>query len=229
MARIAGTWMLVALLLSVQATGSHAQETAGDWSLARVQQAFAAVERAGDYDALLAAVTEHAATIGDPRLPGLIDGLLPAAQDDAQRNILLLERALCVDVAAHGAPIAARLSAIRLLALAALRADSAEELAVSMERYAPLAAEMDAASVSLALTQPAQWWPADLPALLHRLGSDWGTHGALDAARRMAANAAALAPADAAATGGAIEDRIGNTLIELGEPIPDGLIHIPQY
>lgn len=220
------TWTLLALLLCGLVTVSRAQESAAELPLADIQQAFAAVEAAGDHAELLSAVSAHAPTIGDRRLPAFIDQLLTADLNDTQRRVLHLERALSVDVGVHGAATATTLSAIRIIALAALQADTPDELAATMARYAPLATQMNADAVLAALAQPAQGWPPALLPLMQQLGSDWAAYGARDAASRMAAAAAAAAPAGAA---GSFEDRVGNALLEMGEPIPDGLIHMPQY
>lgn len=158
-----------------------------DASDAEVIEAVGAVERAQTYGELVEAVEQYEDVIASRRTVALADQALQTAPPGSeQRGLLLLERQLSLDCRQHGATPAARLLAVRFMAASALVADSAEQYATVLERFAPLAKEIDAGLVRDALAAPDDTWPPALLPLMEQLAVDWPASGALAAATRMA-------------------------------------------
>lgn len=165
---------------------------------AEVLEAVGAVERAEAYGDLMDAVERYEEVIGSSRTVALVDRALQTAEPGSQqRGLLVLERQLSLDCRQHGAKPAARLLAVRLVAASALGADSAEQFAAQLEKFAPLAKEIDGILVRNALAAPADTWPPALLPLMEQLARDWPADGALPAARRLAQAAGAGKPGSA--------------------------------
>ena len=215
----------LAVLLIAASPLLYAQGSATSYTVAEVQQAFNAIENAGDYQQFSQAVATHEALLGHPQVLQLVDRLLESAElSDEQRNFMHLERALVHDVGQYGAGTAAQLSGIRFIAGATLSAQTVEELAAAMNGFAPLAHAMSPEMVQAALQQPANRWPAALLPLLQQLGRDWPVYGAQGAAARLAesvaANGSPAEQSEASSQSGYVEDRIGESFLETGQPIP---------
>jgi hypothetical protein len=110
--------------------------------------------------------------------------------DDNQRGLLMLERQLSIDARLRDAVTAVRLLSIRLLAGYALLADSPQQLAGVLDKFAPLAKTITPQMVREALDTPGNNWPAALAPLMEQLARDWPARGSLPAAMRMAESAA---------------------------------------
>ena len=185
-------------LIAVAALPAAIGAQAGRPSDLEIRQAAAAIEQADGYAEIVAATERYAAVISSPRVVQLVDDTLQnPALDDTQRGVLLLERQLSLDCAALGAGTAAKLLAVRLIAAAAMAADTPQQLAATLEKFSPLAAAMNAALVRQALDTPDSTWPKPLVPLMEQLARDWPKLGALGAATRMA-EAASVTPAPAA-------------------------------
>jgi hypothetical protein len=152
-----------------------------------IRQAAAAIEQADGYADIVAATERYAAVIASPRVVQLVDEALqnPALTDN-QRGVLLLERQLSLDCRALGAAAAAKLLAVRVIAAAAVTADTPPQFAATLEKFSPLATAMNAALVRQALDTPGNSWPKPLLPLMEQLARDWPKLGALGAATRMA-------------------------------------------
>ena len=162
-----------------------------------IQQAAAAIEQADGYAEIVAATKRHAVVLSSPRVVELVDGLLNnSALDATQRGLLLLERQLSIDCRTLGAEAAANLLAVRVIAGSAIAADTAEQFAGVLDKFAPFAAAMTVELVRQALTASGDNnnWPKPIIPLMEQLAIDWPKLGALAAATKMA-EAANVAPA----------------------------------
>ena len=157
---------------------------------AEIQQAAAAIEQADGYAAIVAATTRYGDVIGSPRVVQVVDALLKnPAIDDAQRGLLLLERQLSIDCLNLGAAAAAKLLAVRVIASSAIAADTPQQFAAVLDKFAPFAVSMNAELVRQALNTPGNNWPKPLLPLMEQLARDWPKLGSLAAATRMAESA----------------------------------------
>ena len=167
----------------------------GSLSDLEIRQAAAAIEQADSYADIVAATERYASVISSPRMVQLVDEALQnPALNDAQRGVLLLERQLSLDCRAVGAATAARLLAVRVIAAGAMRADTPQQFAATLEKFAPLANTMTVALVRQALDTPGSNWPKPLLPLMEQLARDWPKLGSLGAATRMAETASAAPP-----------------------------------
>lgn len=154
---------------------------------ADIRQAAAAIEQADSYDEIVAAATRYADVISSPRVVALVDTLLKdPAINETQRGLLLLERQLSIDTRNLGAAAAAKLLSIRAIAGSAIAADTPQQFAAVLDKFAPLAVSMNVELVRQALTTPGSNWPAALLPLMEQLARDWPKLGSLAAATRMA-------------------------------------------
>jgi hypothetical protein len=161
---------------------------------AEIRQAVTAIERADGYRDILEAVQRYEGVFSSPRLVELADAQLQRTDlDSNQRGLVILERQLSVDCRMRGATVAARLLSVRLVAGYALMADTPQQFAEVLEKFAPLAKEMNAQVVREALDTPGNTWPRGLLPLMEQFARDWPEQGALAAATRMAE---AAKPAD---------------------------------
>lgn len=162
---------------------------------AEIRQAVTAIERADGYRDILEATERYEDIFSSARMVELADAQLQnPALDANQRGLVVLERQLSLDCRVRGATIAARLLSVRLVAGYALMADSPQQFAGVLEKFSPLAKEMNAQLVREALDTPGNTWPKGLLPLMEQLARDWPAQGALAAAARMAE---AAKPADA--------------------------------
>ena len=177
-----------------------------------IRQAAAAIEQADGYADIVAATERYAAVISSPRVVQLVDDALQnPALHDTQRGVLLLERQLSLDCRALGAATAAKLLAVRVIAAGAMAANTPQQFAATLQKFAPLASTMNVALVRQALDTPGNNWPKPLLPLMEQLARDWPKLGALGAATRMAETANA-APAPAAGTAATRASSAGPTL-----------------
>ena len=161
---------------------------------AEIRQAVTAIERAEGYRDILEAVQRYEEVFSSPRLVELADAQLQRSDlDTNQRGLVILERQLSLDCRLRGAAAAARLLSVRLVAGYALMAETPQQFAEVLEKFAPLAKEMNAQVVREALDTPGNSWPKGLLPLMQQLARDWHERGALAAATRMAE---AAKPAD---------------------------------
>lgn len=225
--------LAVVLIAAAMATRAQAPTPTQTITVEEVQQAFGDVERASSFQQLLDAVTRHESVLADSRVHELIDRLLES-QDlgDAQRINTLLEQAMAHDVSRYGAATAAQLGAVRFIAVVALSVQSPAQLAAVMEKFTPLSAAMSPEIVKTALAAPANLWPPALLPLMEQLGQDWPAYGAHAAATHMG-EAASQYDATVREQAGtesteSWEDRTAEKFLDMGQPIPDGLIYIPQ-
>ncbi len=161
---------------------------------AEIREAVTAIERAEAYRDIQDAVRQYEEVFRSPRLVELADAQLQWSDlDTNQRGLVILERQLSLDCRLRGAAVAARLLSVRLVAGYALMADTPQQFAEVLEKFAPLAKEMNAQVVREALDTPGNTWPKGLLPLMQQLALDWPERGALAAATRMAE---AAKPAD---------------------------------
>lgn len=154
---------------------------------AEITQALTVVENADGYLELLQAIERYEDVIGSERLVAMADvELQDPALDADRRGLLILERQLSLDSRRQGAQTAARLLAVRLIAGYALLAETPQQFASVLEKFSPLATEMDAQLVQEALDTPHNAWPETLFPLMEQLARDWPEYGTLAAAMRMA-------------------------------------------
>ena len=186
--------------VAIRATAAHAQAPriapGKPPSDAEIREAITAIERADGYTSILQTIQRYEGVLGSPRLVELADALLESSALDAnQRGLVLLERQLSLDCRRYGPAGAARLLSIRFLAVNALAANTPQQFASVLEKFAPLAKEINPQLVRDALNTPGSNWPPPLLRLMEQLASDWPARGALEAATRMAAaGSAATAP-----------------------------------
>lgn len=191
-----------------------------------IRQAIGAIERANGYREIVEATARFEDVIRSPRTVALADEQLrnPALAAN-QRGLLLLERQLSLDCRLQGAAAAARLLSVRLIAGYALSADSPQQFAKALERFSPLAREMNASLVREALGAPADAWPKELLPLMQQFARDWPEHGALAAATRLADAARRAAPKSAGASGGpTVAGHWRSTTISFGSPRDEHLV-----
>jgi hypothetical protein len=198
-----------------------------DASDAEIVEALSAVDAAGDFEQMIAAVARHQDVIASTRVVALIDAELQnPTLDSARRRALALMRELSIDCRERGALPAARLLSVRAIAGAALAAESPAQFAGVLEKFGPLAPAMDAELVRVALERPENTWPPPLLPLMLELARDWQAQGPLAAARRMADAAAAAGPVASPATtsGSALSGRWRSTRIIFDQPQDEHLL-----
>ena len=175
-----------------QSQGRDATNNPGD---DEIRQAFSAIESADEYREIVSAIATYEQVFRSSRVVELADAFLQSPTlDAAQRTLLMLERQLALDCQRHGAATAARRLSVRLIALHALSADSPQQFANELEKFAQLAKEMTVALVREALDTREAPWPDTLLPLMEGLARDWAQRGALAAATRMAEAAAPVTP-----------------------------------
>ena len=144
-----------------------------------------------------------------------------------------VERELALDYQQYGREVAARLLSVRILALAAMRAQSVQEFAAVMGRFSQLADSLNPNLVRAALRPAAGNYPPALISLMEQLGRDWPRYGALNAATRMAQSVQQSGFVKRSKGGSNRskfwEDRVAEKFLELGQPIPNNLIINPVY
>ena len=152
-----------------------------------IQQAATAIEQADGYADIVAATTRYGSVLSSPRVVEMVDALLEnQTLNDTQRGVLLLERQLSIDCRNLGAAAAAKLLAVRVIAGSAIAAETPEQFAMVLDKFAPLAVSMNVELVRQAINTPGNNWPRPLLPLLEQLAIDWPKLGGLAAATRMA-------------------------------------------
>jgi hypothetical protein len=152
-----------------------------------IQQAAAAIEQADGYADIVAATTRYGSVLSSPRVVEMVDALLEnQALNETQRGVLLLERQLSIDCRNLGAAAAAKLLAVRVIAGSAIAADTPQQFAAVLDKFAPLAVSMNVELVRQAINTPGNNWPKPLIPLMEQLAIDWQKLGSVAAATRMA-------------------------------------------
>jgi hypothetical protein len=178
--------LIIAVLASVMVAAQRNNPTD-----AEAIEALTAIESADTYRQIVDGTQRYETVIGSARVVELLDRLLQTPDlDTNRRGLLVLERQLSVDTRQWGAGTAARLLAIRLVAGYALLADTPQQFATVLEKFAELAKEINPQLAHEALDTPGNTWPAGLYPLMEQLARDWPQYGALGAATRMAKAAA---------------------------------------
>lgn len=192
-----------------------------------IREAASAIEQADSYDEIVAATERYASVISSPRVVEMVDQLLQnPALNETQRGLLILERQLSIDTRAFGPVTAAKLLAIRAIAGSAISADTPQQLAAALDKFAPLAGTISAVLVRQALETPGNNWPKPLLPLMEQLARDWPRFGSLGAATRMAeaANKAAPAPPPVPSGAPTLVGHWRSTTISFGSPRDEHLV-----
>ena len=185
--------MKVALLLAALLVPSPleidvlAQLPASDVTDADVERLFAGVDQAQGYNDLVTVLTRHERALVSQRLLDSIDRQLRnASLNENQRGTLLLARQAALDGRDRGPREAAQLLCVRMIAGAALTADTPQQFAATLTTLSEFAPVISAALVRAALDTPGNTWPKPLFPLMEQLAADWPRLGAVVAATRLA-------------------------------------------
>jgi hypothetical protein len=180
--------LLAALLVpSPLETAILPQLQAPDVTDADVGRLFAAVDQARGYNDLVTILTRHERALVSQRLLDSIDRQLRnASLNESQRGALLLARQTALDGRERGPREAAQLLSVRMIAGAALTADTPQQFAATLTIFSEFAPVISAALVRAALDTPGNTWPKPLFLLMEQLAADWPRLGALGAATRLA-------------------------------------------
>ena len=222
--------MKLSLVLPANAQGSG--------SLENILRAVKDIEAAATFSQVQTAIDSHETVWKDRSTVAVLDSILatPSLASDI-RFRRQVERELALDYQRYGREVAARLLSVRILAVAAVRAQSGREFAAVMGRFSELADSLNPNLVRAALQSAAGNYPPSLLSLMEQLGRDWPRYGALNAATRMAQSAQQSGSVQRSKGGSNtstfdhryFEDRAAETILKLGRPIPDGLIMNPVY
>lgn len=197
------------------------------------QQAMSAIEAAQNYEQLETTFIDYENVLSDPDIQASLRQALNSDElSDGQRAGIVIASLIVQEVQSYGAVTAAQLTGIRHLALTALSAQQTEELMVEMESFAPLADIMSADMVRQAFVEPMGFWPDALQSLFTEFGEIWPVQGSVAAVSQLQNSAqqyiaqtssADTAPEESGADGDEtyFEDRVADTFLELGMPIPD--------
>lgn len=210
----------------------------GSRSLDNILPAVEHIEAAKTFSQVQTAIDSYETVWKDPRTVAVLNYLLTTrslASDIRFRR--QVERELALDCQGYGTEVAARLLSVRILAVAAVSAQSVREFAAVMDRYSELADSLNSNLVRAALRPAAFNCPPALLSLMLQLGRDWPRYGALNAATRMAQSAqqSGFVKRSKGRSNTStfdrryFEDRAAETILKLGRPIPDGLIMNPVY
>jgi hypothetical protein len=215
------------LVLPANAQGSGNLED----TLRAVLRAVEDVEAAKTFSQVQTAIDSHEAVWKDRSTVAVLNYILATrslASDIRLRREV--ERELALDCQRYGTEVAAQLLSVRILAVAAVTAQSVREFAAFMGRFSELANSMNPTLVRAALRPATGNYPPALLSLMEQLGRDWPRYGALNAATRMAQS---VQQSGSVKQGGSntstFEDRAAESIIKSGHSIPDGLITSPVY
>jgi hypothetical protein len=148
---------------------------------------FAGVDQARGYNDLVTILTRYERTLVSQRLLDSIDRQLQnASLNENQRGALLLARQTALDGRKRGPREAAQLLSVRMIAGAALTADTPQQFAATLTIFSEFAPVISAALVRAALDTPGNTWPKPLFPLMEQLAADWPRLGAVGAATRLA-------------------------------------------
>jgi len=216
--------MRLTLVLSVNAQGSGNDED--------ILRAVKDIEAAATFSQVQTAIDSHETVWKDPGTVAVLNDTLarPLAVDI--RLLRQLERELALDYQRHGREVAAALHSVRILAMAALSAQSVREFAAFMGGFSELADSLNPNLVRAALRPAAGNYPPALLSLMEQLGGDWPRYGALNAATRMAQSVQQSGSGERSegrSNTSTFEDRAAESIIKMGRQIPDGLITSPVY
>jgi len=180
--------LLAALLVpSPLETAILPQLPAPDVTDADVERLFAGVDQARGYNDLVTILTRHERALVSQRLLDSIDRQLRnASLNENQRGALLLARQTALDGRERGPREAAQLLSVRMIAGAALTADTPQQFAATLTIFSEFAPVISAALVRAALDTPGNTWPKPLFPLMEQLAADWPRLGAEGAATRLA-------------------------------------------
>jgi hypothetical protein len=203
----------------------------GSGSLDNILRAIADIEAAESFSQVQTAIDSHETVWKDRSTVAALNDTLaiPSLANDI-RYKRQVERELALDCQRDGTEVAAALLSVRILAVAAVNAQSVQEFAAIMGRYSELADSLNPTLVRAALRPAAGNYPPALLSLMEQLGRDWPRYGALNAATRMAQS---VQQSGSVKQGGSntstFEDRAAESIIKSGHSIPDGLITSPVY
>jgi len=179
--------LLAALLVPSLEIAVLAQLPGSDVTDADVERLFAGVDQARGYNDLVTILTRHERALVSQRLLDSIDRQLRnASLNENQRGALLLARQTALDGRERGPQGAAQLLAVRMIAGAALTADTSQQFAATLTTFSEFAPVVSAALVRAALDTPGNTWPKPLFPLMEQLAADWPRLGAVAAAARLA-------------------------------------------
>ena len=225
---------LVSLEYDARAQGSGNLEN----TLRAVLRAVQDIEAAETFSQVQTAIDSHETVWKDRSTVAVLNYILatPSLASDI-RFRRQVERELALDCQRYGGEVAARLLSVRILAVAAVSAQSARQFAATMGRFSELADSLNPNLVRAALRPAAGNYPPALLSLMEQLGRDWPRYGALNAATRMAQSAQQSGFVKRFKGGSNtstfdhryFEDRTAERILKLGHPIPDGLITNPVY
>ena len=226
--------MKLPLVLPANAQGSGNLED----TLRAVLRAVEDVEAAKTFSQIQTAIDSHEAVWKDRSTVAVLNYILATrslASDIRLRREV--ERELALDCQRYGTDVAAQLLSVRILAVAAVTAQSVREFAAFMGRFSELANSMNPTLVRAALRPATGNYPSALLSLMEQLGRDWPRYGALNAATRMAQSAQQSGFVKRSKGGSNtstfdrryFEDRTAEKFLKSGHSIPDGLIMNPVY
>src|SRR5262245_54214540 len=163
------------------------QLPASDVTDADLERLFAGVDQARGYNDLVTVLTRHERALVSQRLLDSIDRQLRnASLNENQRGVLLLSRQAALDGRERGPREAAQLLSVRMIAGAALTADTPQQFAATLTASSQFAPIISPALVRAALDTPGNTWPKPPFPLMEQLASDWPRLGAAAAATRLA-------------------------------------------
>lgn len=205
----------------------------GSGSLENILRAVQDIEAAESFSQVQTAIDSHETVWKDRSTVAALNNTLaiPSLASDI-RYRRQVERELALDCQRYGTEVAARLLSVRILAVAAVRAQSVREFAAIMGRYSELADSLNPNLVRAALRPAAGNYPPALLSLMEQLGRDWPRYGALNAATRMAQSvqqSGSVQRSKGGSNTSTFEDRTAEKFLKSGRPIPDGLIMNPVY
>ena len=207
-------------------------------TLRAVLRAVEDIEAAETFSQVQTAIDSHETVWRDRSTVAVLNYILanPSLAGDI-RFRRQVERELALDYQRYGREVAARLLSVRILAVAAVRAQSVQEFAAVMGRFSELADSLNPNLVRAALGPAAGNYPPALLSLMEQLGRDWPRYGVLNAATRMA-QSVHQSRSVKRSNGGSdtstfnrryFEDRAAESIIKMERQIPDGLIQNPVY
>jgi hypothetical protein len=204
----------------------------GSGNLENILRAVRDIEAARTFSQVQTAIDSHETVWKDrSTVAALNDTLaLPLASD--VRLCRQIERELALDYQRYGREVAAALHSVRILAMAALSAQSVREFAAFMGGFSELADSLNPDLVRAALRPAAGNYPPALLSLMEQLGGDWPRYGALNAATRMAQSVQQSGSGERSegrSNTSTFEDRTAEQFLKSGRQIPDGLITNPVY
>jgi hypothetical protein len=228
--------LLVPLLLAAFALMflEYDARAQGSGNLENILRAVRDIEAARTFSQVQTAIDSHETVWKDRSTVAALDLTLaiPSLASDI-RFRREVQRELALDCQRYGSEVAARLLSVRILAVAAVSAQSVREFAAIMGSYSELADSLNPNLVRAALRPWAGNYPPALLSLLEQLGRDWPRYGALNAATRMAQSAQQSGFVKRSKGGPNTskfwEDRMAEKFLKSGHGIPDGLIVNPVY